>query len=80
MARVLDGIRVPNPGRIVAGSITGMLPADPGAEVVRIGPPDTTPAPRLRQHSRRVPVETRLGPPDTVELTEHGRQPPATRR
>lgn len=40
MAKVLDGIRVLDLGRVLVGPITGMLLADLGAEVVKIEPPD----------------------------------------
>ncbi|MDD9980539.1 MAG: CoA transferase [Gammaproteobacteria bacterium] len=40
MAKVLEGIRVLDLGRVLVGPITGMLLADLGAEVVKIEPPD----------------------------------------
>ena len=80
MAKVLDGIPVSSPGRGVAGPISGMLLADPGAEVVRIEPPDAAPAPRIGQHNHRVLAEARFGPAEIAELPDQGRQPPATRR
>lgn len=40
MAKVLDGIRVLDLGRVLVGPITGMLLADLGAEVVKIEHPD----------------------------------------
>ena len=80
MAKVLDGMRVLDLGRVLAGPITGMLLADPGAEVVKIEPPDAAPAPRIGQHNHRVLAEARLGPAEIAELPDQGRQPPATRR
>ena len=39
MAKVLNGIRVLDLGRVLVGPITGMLLADLGAEVVKSNPP-----------------------------------------
>ena len=78
MAKVLDGMRVLDPGRVLAGPMTGMLPADPGAEVVRIEPPRRVPGTALGQHNQRVLAEARIGAVATAELTGAGRRPPAT--
>ena len=40
MAKVLDGVRVLDLGRVLVGPITGMLLADLGAEVVKIEHPE----------------------------------------
>ena len=78
MAKVLDGMRVLDLGRVLVGPNTGMLPANLGAEVVKIEPPDASPAPQLGQHNQRVLAEARFGAAETAELTGAGRRPPAT--